>query len=82
MTDAFTILKLHPELVQAVAERGYVAPTPIQAGVIPAFSTPVVQMRDPEPEGPPEGQGPQPEDKEDDEEVDFSDPSLDEETKA
>jgi len=53
-----------------------------QAGLVSAFSTPVVQMREREPEGPPEGQGRQPEDEENRPSVDFSDPSLDEDTKA
>ncbi|MCI0518826.1 MAG: DEAD/DEAH box helicase [Chloroflexi bacterium] len=35
MSAEFTQLDLHPRLVQAVAELGYVTPTPIQAGVIP-----------------------------------------------
>jgi ATP-dependent RNA helicase DeaD len=37
MTTEFTQLNLHPELVQAVAERGYVTPTPIQIAVIPVM---------------------------------------------
>jgi len=37
MTTDFDSLNLHPELVQAVTERGYAAPTPIQAAVIPAL---------------------------------------------
>lgn len=53
-----------------------------QAGIIPAFSTPVVQMREPEPLTPPPGQGHQPEDDEGSEQPDFSDPSWEEETKA
>ncbi len=35
MTTDFSTLNLHPQLVQAVEERGYSAPTPIQAGIIP-----------------------------------------------
>jgi ATP-dependent RNA helicase DeaD len=35
MTNEFTHLDLHPQLLQAVAERGYTTPTPIQEGVIP-----------------------------------------------
>lgn len=35
MTDEFILLGLQPELAQAVAERGYTTPTPIQSGVIP-----------------------------------------------
>ncbi|HEY3343310.1 MAG TPA: DEAD/DEAH box helicase [Anaerolineaceae bacterium] len=35
MITEFTELNLHPQLVQAVSELGYTAPTPIQAGVIP-----------------------------------------------
>lgn len=35
MTNEFDVFGLHPQLVQAVAERGYEAPTPIQEGVIP-----------------------------------------------
>lgn len=35
MTTDFTQFDLHPELVQAVTEQGYIAPTPIQTGVIP-----------------------------------------------
>lgn len=53
-----------------------------QAGIVPAFSTPVVQMRDPEPLGPPKGQGHQPEDDDGFEKMDHSDPTWDEETKA
>jgi ATP-dependent RNA helicase DeaD len=37
MTLQFNDLDLRPELVQAVTERGYTEPTPIQAGVIPAM---------------------------------------------
>jgi ATP-dependent RNA helicase DeaD len=35
MKSEFSDLGLHPQLVQAVVERGYVEPTPIQSGVIP-----------------------------------------------
>lgn len=35
MTTEFTALNLRPELVQAVSERGYTTPSPIQAGIIP-----------------------------------------------
>ena len=35
MTNEFTLLELHPQLVQAVAERGYTTPTPIQEAIIP-----------------------------------------------
>ena len=35
MTTEFDSLNLHPQLVQAIVERGYTAPTPIQAGMIP-----------------------------------------------
>jgi ATP-dependent RNA helicase DeaD len=35
MTNEFDIFGLHPQLVQAVVERGYTTPTPIQEGVIP-----------------------------------------------
>jgi ATP-dependent RNA helicase DeaD len=37
MISEFSQLNLHPNLVQAVEEQGYTAPTPIQAGVIPLF---------------------------------------------
>lgn len=37
MTNAFTALNLHPQLVQAVTEQGYTVPTPIQASVIPVM---------------------------------------------
>lgn len=37
MTTEFTQLNLLPQLVQAVGERGYLAPTPIQSAVIPAM---------------------------------------------
>jgi ATP-dependent RNA helicase DeaD len=39
MTTEFKIFDLHPELVQAVAERGYKTPTPIQSAVIPIMLT-------------------------------------------
>ncbi len=39
MTTEFTDLNLHPELVRAVTERGYAAPTPIQAAMIPVMLT-------------------------------------------
>nr|MCU0558549.1 DEAD/DEAH box helicase [Desulfobacterales bacterium] len=35
MTIQFNQLNLHPQLVQAVTEMGYSAPTPIQEAVIP-----------------------------------------------
>ena len=35
MATDFSALNLHPQLVQAVVERGYVTPTPIQEGIIP-----------------------------------------------
>ncbi len=35
MISDFTQLDLHPQLVQAVSDLGYLTPTPIQAGVIP-----------------------------------------------
>jgi ATP-dependent RNA helicase DeaD len=35
MITEFTELNLHPQLVQAVTEQGFVSPTPIQAGIIP-----------------------------------------------
>jgi len=37
MNTDFKNLNLHPELVQAVTERGYETPTPIQAQVIPVM---------------------------------------------
>lgn len=37
MTQPFAALGLHPVLVQTVAEKGYDAPTPIQANIIPAM---------------------------------------------
>ncbi|MCA9954686.1 MAG: DEAD/DEAH box helicase, partial [Anaerolineales bacterium] len=39
MTTEFTDLSLHPQLVQAVTERGYTTPTPIQTAVIPVMLT-------------------------------------------
>jgi len=39
MTTEFTQLNLHPQLLQAVAERGYLTPTPIQASLIPVMLT-------------------------------------------
>ncbi|MEA3439737.1 MAG: DEAD/DEAH box helicase [Chloroflexota bacterium] len=39
MTTEFTVFNLHPELVQAVAQRGYTNPTPIQSAVIPVMLT-------------------------------------------
>jgi len=39
MTTEFSALNLSPELVQVVAERGYVTPSPIQAGIIPIMLT-------------------------------------------
>ena len=39
MTTEFTHLKLHPLLVQALAELGYESPTPIQAAIIPVMLT-------------------------------------------
>ncbi len=35
MIEEFTQFHLHPNLVQAVSEQGYTAPTPIQSGAIP-----------------------------------------------
>ncbi len=35
MTDEFTRLGLHPQLVQTVSDLGYTTPTPIQAEIIP-----------------------------------------------
>ena len=37
MNTDFTQFNLHPELVQAVVERGYETPTPIQSQVIPVM---------------------------------------------
>ncbi len=37
MTTEFNQFHLHPQLVQAVVERGYAAPTPIQSAVIPVM---------------------------------------------
>ncbi|MDX9787303.1 MAG: DEAD/DEAH box helicase [Desulfobacterales bacterium] len=39
MTNEFSLLDLHPMLVQTVTELGYTAPTPIQAAIIPAMLT-------------------------------------------
>ncbi len=39
MTISFSELDLHPDVLQAVVERGYETPTPIQAGVIPIMLT-------------------------------------------
>ena len=39
MTIEFNELGLHPQLVQAVTERGYTTPTPIQQAVIPVMLT-------------------------------------------
>lgn len=39
MTTEFTSFNLHPQLVQAVEERGYQTPTPIQAELIPVMIT-------------------------------------------
>ncbi|MCA9921472.1 MAG: DEAD/DEAH box helicase [Anaerolineales bacterium] len=39
MTNEFSDLGLHPQLVQAVTELGYETPTPIQSGVIPLMLT-------------------------------------------
>ncbi len=39
MITSFSELNLHPQLVQAVADRGYVTPSPIQAGIIPVMLT-------------------------------------------
>ena len=41
MTTEFTQLNLHPQLVQAVEERGYINPTPIQAELIPVMASDV-----------------------------------------
>lgn len=35
MTDAFTHMNLHPQVMQAIAELGYTTPTPVQEAVIP-----------------------------------------------
>jgi ATP-dependent RNA helicase DeaD len=35
MTTEFAAFGLHPQLEQAISERGYAAPTPIQSGIIP-----------------------------------------------
>jgi len=39
MTTEFDVFNLHPDLVQAVADRGYTTPTPIQSAVIPVMLT-------------------------------------------
>ncbi len=39
MTNEFTSLNLHPQLVQTLVELGYTEPTPIQSGVIPVMLT-------------------------------------------
>jgi ATP-dependent RNA helicase DeaD len=39
MTTEFTDLNLHPQLVQAVTDRGYTTPTAIQEAVIPVMQT-------------------------------------------
>ena len=39
MTTEFSELNLHPQLVQAVTERGYAAPMPIQSEIIPVMIT-------------------------------------------
>lgn len=39
MTTEFTQFNLHPQLVEAVVERGYTTPTPIQTAVIPLMLT-------------------------------------------
>lgn len=39
MTTEFETLNLRPELLQAIAERGYVTPSPIQAAMIPLMLT-------------------------------------------
>jgi len=39
MNTDFSHLNLHPELVQAVVERGYTTPTPIQTKMIPVMLT-------------------------------------------
>jgi len=39
MTTEFESFGLHPELMQALTERGYTTPTPIQAGMIPLMLT-------------------------------------------
>ncbi len=35
MTSDFKVLGLHPELMQAISELGYVEPTPIQSAIVP-----------------------------------------------
>ena len=39
MTTEFSALNLHPQLVQAVTERGYTVPMPIQSEIIPVMVT-------------------------------------------
>ena len=39
MTTEFDSFGLHPQLMQAIVERGYTTPTPIQAGMIPLMLT-------------------------------------------
>ena len=39
MNVEFSMLDLHPKLMQAIDEMGYKAPTPIQSAVIPAMLT-------------------------------------------
>ncbi|GAB4423094.1 MAG: DEAD/DEAH box helicase [Anaerolineae bacterium] len=39
MTTDFSLLNLHPQVLQAVGEAGFTAPTPIQAGIIPLMLT-------------------------------------------
>jgi ATP-dependent RNA helicase DeaD len=39
VTNEFTSLNLHPQLVQTLVELGYTEPTPIQSGVIPVMLT-------------------------------------------
>lgn len=39
MTNEFTQLNLHPQLVQTVADLGYTSPTPIQSAIIPVMQT-------------------------------------------
>jgi len=39
VTNEFTQFKLHPQLVQTVADLGYTSPTPIQSAIIPVMLT-------------------------------------------
>ena len=39
MTTEFDSLNLHPQLVQAISELGFITPSPIQAGMIPLMLT-------------------------------------------